>query len=227
LYVRAQAAATTPAQILDQHIAGFFRAARQLGLPAAEVRARVAEWLAAPPPDRLLVIDPDAEVRKILVAEVAAATGLAVAEASLEDCAKAGIFAGAVPLCRPSKTAAVRALVPTGIELVTLQIRSANTWLAPWLPAPQGHLIGVASRWPEFLATARTMLTAAGLPMDAMVFRDARRARWQSGLEQAAAILCDAYTASLPGFPKRPHVIVFPLLADGACSRLAALCGQA
>src|ERR1700733_11597098 len=38
-------------QQIDFHIAGFFRAARELGLPAAEVRARVAQWLAAPPPD--------------------------------------------------------------------------------------------------------------------------------------------------------------------------------
>src|SRR5579863_9994264 len=35
---------TTPAQILDQHISGFFRAVRELALPASEVRARVAEW---------------------------------------------------------------------------------------------------------------------------------------------------------------------------------------
>ena len=40
---------STPAQILDQHIATFFRAVRELGLPAAEVRGRVAQWLASPP----------------------------------------------------------------------------------------------------------------------------------------------------------------------------------
>src|ERR1700722_14311084 len=65
VYVRAQMEpATTPEQILDQHIAGFFRAVRELKLPADAVRARVAEWLAAPAPDHLLLIDPDAAVRE-------------------------------------------------------------------------------------------------------------------------------------------------------------------
>jgi DNA-binding transcriptional regulator YhcF (GntR family) len=49
---------STPEQILDGHIAGFFRAVRELHLPEETVRARVAEWLAAPRPDHFLVIDP-------------------------------------------------------------------------------------------------------------------------------------------------------------------------
>jgi DNA-binding transcriptional regulator YhcF (GntR family) len=222
VYVRQKAASpTTPAQMLDHHIAGFFRAARDLKLPAAEVRARVAEWLAAPPPDHLLLIDDDPELRRILLTEIRSATSIPVAEATPEECAGGKILAGAIPLCRPSRTATVRKLLPPGIELVTLQIRSAHAWLSPWLPAPEGHLIGVASRWPEFLETARTMLIAAGISTDALVFRDVRQARWRNGLEQATAILCDAHTAALPTLPQRPHTIVFPLLADAARVELA------
>lgn len=55
---------TTPEQILDQHIAGFFRALRDLGLPAAVVRARLADWLVAPPPDHLLLIESDPKFRR-------------------------------------------------------------------------------------------------------------------------------------------------------------------
>jgi DNA-binding transcriptional regulator YhcF (GntR family) len=222
VYVRSKAVPpSTPAQMLDHHIAGFFRAARDLKLPAAEVRARVAEWLAAPPPDHLLLIDPDPELRRILLTEIRAATSFPVAEASPEECADGAVLVGAIPVCRPSKTAMVRALLPAGVELITLQIRSATAWLSPWLPAPQGHLIGVASRWPEFLATARTMLIAAGIPVEALVFRDVRQTRWRHGLEQATAILCDAHTAGLATFPSKPHTIVFPLLADAARVELA------
>jgi GntR family transcriptional regulator len=221
VYVRKRAAgAATPAQVLDRHIAAFFRAARELKLPPAEVRARVAEWLAAPPPDHFLLIDPEAELRRILVAEIRSATSFPVAEATPEECARPGALLGAVPLCRPSKTAMVRALLPPGVELVTLQIRSAQTWLSPWLPAPEGHLIGVASRWPEFVETAKTMLVAGGLPAETLVCRDVRQRRWREGLEQVTAVLCDAHTASLPEFPARPHVIVFPLLADAAMAEL-------
>ena len=56
VYVRANAdPPTTPEQILDQHIAGFFRAVRELSLPAPAIRARVADWLIAPPPDHFLL----------------------------------------------------------------------------------------------------------------------------------------------------------------------------
>jgi DNA-binding transcriptional regulator YhcF (GntR family) len=222
VYVRANTAGpSTPAQMLDHHIAGFFRAARELKLPAAEVRARVAEWLAAPPPDHLLLIDPDAELRRILLVEIRKATSFPVAEASPEECADRAILVGAIPVCRPSKAAMVRALLPAGVELVTLQIRSANAWLSPWLPAPQGHLIGVASRWPEFLTTAQTMLIAAGIPAEALVLRDVRQARWRHGLEQVTAILCDAHTAGLPTLPQKPYTIEFSLLADAARAELA------
>src|SRR5271163_2897163 len=58
IYVRAHVEPpSTPEQLLDHHIAGFFRAARELGLPAETVRARVAEWLVAPPPDHFVLID--------------------------------------------------------------------------------------------------------------------------------------------------------------------------
>ena len=224
VYVRQKSAPpSTPAQRLDHHIAGFFRAAHELKLPPAQVRARVAEWLAAPPPDHFLLIDPDPELRRILLTEIGQATAFPVAEASPEQCAEPLALAAAIPLCRPSKATLVRGLLPAGIELVVLPIRSANAWLSPWLPAPRGHLIGVASRWPEFLATAQTMLIAAGIPAEALLLRDARRARWHKGLEQATAVLCDAHTAALPSFPAKPHRIVFPLLADTARELLTGL----
>ncbi len=148
---------STPEQILDYHIAGFFRAVRELNLPSRFVRNRVAQWLAAPPPDHLLLIDPDPELSRILLTEIRQATTSPVKSISLEECAILANLAGAIPLCRPSKTKTIRELLPYGIELITLQIRSANGWLTPWLPVPQGHLFGVASHWPEFLSMAQTV----------------------------------------------------------------------
>ena len=75
-------------------------------------------------------------------------------------------------------------------------------------------LIGVASAWPEFITTARTMLIAAGLDSETIIYRDVRKPRWNRGLEQSGAILCDAHTATLPAFPKQAKPIVFQLLAD-------------
>jgi len=187
-----------------------------MGLPAAAVRARVLEWLAAPPPDHFVVVDPDPGLRRILLTELRQVTGWEVREASPETCKNRRTLAAAIPLCRPSKATLVRAALPKGVELVTLPIRSPTGWLSPWLPAPKGHLVGVVSRWPEFLDGARTMLIAAGLPPEALVFRDPRSPSWRRGLEHVTAILCDSYTATLPTLPEQPFRIIFPLLADTA-----------
>lgn len=226
VYVCANAEApSTPEQILDQHIAGFFRAVRELNLPSTAIRKRVAEWLVSPPPDHFLLIDPDPEMRRILITEIRRLTSFPVTGGTLEDCARPESLTAAVPLCRPSKTKIVRAALPSGIELITLKIRSANTWLVPWLPSLEGELVGIASHWPEFLEFSRTMLVAAGLSPEALIIRDARLPRWRRGLDQTAAVICDAYTASEHSFRGKPRTIVFPLLADSTQAELSGFAG--
>jgi GntR family transcriptional regulator len=178
------------------------------------------QWLASPPPDHFLLIDPDPELRQILLTELRAATSWPVAESSPTECCNRKTLTAAVPLCRPSQAKVVRAALPKGIELVPLPTRSANAWLSPWLPAPRGHLVAVVSHWPEFLERARAMLIAAGLSPDTLLFRDARKPRWRRGLEEVTAILCDSYTAALPTLPQKPFHIVYTLLADTAADEL-------
>jgi GntR family transcriptional regulator len=205
---------TTEARV-DAYIGEFFRRAQELGLSTTALRKRMAEWVAAPAPDHWLLIDPDTEVRRILLIELRGATEREVCDCSIEDCNVAAL-AGAIVCCRPSQEPAVRAAVPIGIELVVLPITSANQWLVPWMPAPRGLLIAVVSHWPEFLDKARTMLAAAGVPAEALIFCDARKPQWQRGLENASGILCDAYTASAAKLPKGPEIVVFPILAANA-----------
>jgi DNA-binding transcriptional regulator YhcF (GntR family) len=227
VYVRRQKdPAPTPEQLLDQRIARFVREVRSLGIPRATVRRRLREWLDSPPPDRLVLVDSDIELRRILLAELGGSDNGAapIAALSIEDCARPDAVRGAIFLSRPSQAGAVRAVLPPGAELITLPIRSANQWLAPWLPAPSGHLVGIVSRWEGFLTTAHTMLIAAGLPAEALLFRDARKAQWRRGLEQVSVILCDTVTATLPELAGKPRVVVFPLLAEGARDTIARSC---
>jgi GntR family transcriptional regulator len=84
------------------------------------------------------------------------------------------------------------------------------------MPALQGLLVAVTSHWPEFLDKARTMLAAAGMPAEALIFCDARKPQWQRGIANASGVLCDAYTASAAKLPRGPQIVVFPLLAANA-----------
>ena len=205
----------TPEQVLDVHIAGFFRAVRELGLPEQTVRAQVARWLATPPPDHLLLIEPDGKLADILVTELRAMTNLRVKVIAPEACrANRKCLLGAVPLCRPTRRMVVQEAIGLGMELLVLPINSAVTWLTPLVGTAPGHLIAVVSHWPEFLENARVMLLAAGVAGDALLLTDANGEGWARGVGSASAIVCDAYTALQPELPGKPKRLVFPLLAE-------------
>lgn len=217
VYIKSDATpSSTPEQILDQHIAAFFRAVRELRLPAAAIRQRVAEWIASPPPDHFLLIEPDADAREILLTEIRQLADWPVLGVSVEAAAKPDALLGVVPLCRTGQEKSVRTALPAGIELITLAIRSANKWLDPELPSLTGNLIGVVSAWDDFRDASKTMLAAAGIDPDLLLMRNPRRPHWHRGLDQTSAIICDAHSAATRELPKGPRVFVFSVLADTA-----------
>jgi hypothetical protein len=111
--------------------------------------------------------------------------------------------------------------MPPGTELLILQIRSVPASLAGYLPAPSGALVGVASRWQEFLKVARAVPTAAGFHPDSLVFRDARDPDWQRGLIETVAVVCDVLPAA--ELPSGVHAIPFALLSEARSQNCAAL----
>lgn len=218
VYVRASKpeTASSPALALDQMIARLFRSARKLGASLPALRSRLRQWLELQPPDHFLLIEPDEELRKILAAETARAVTFPVRSCGVEDCPKNAD--GGIPIMLPNRTATVRQLLPAGTELVELQVRSVPTSLVGYLPAPKGTLVGVASRWPEFLKVARAVLNAAGFHPDSLVFRDAREPNWQRGLKQTAAVVCDSLIAA--ELPSGCRAIPFSLLSEASIAEL-------
>ena len=218
VYVRERKPELAPssALALDQLIARLFRSTRELGAPLSTVRSRLRQWLELQPPDHFLLIEPDEELRQILSAEIRQAVTFPVQSCGLHDCPKT--LDGAIPVVLPNRTAAVQQALPESADVLTLQVRSVPTSLAGWLPAPSGTLIGIASGWPNFLKLARTILHAAGFHPDALVFRDARKASWQRGLQQTAAVVCDTLTATL--LPAGCRAIPFPLLSESSIAEL-------
>jgi len=218
VYVRANKPPVPPssALALDQVIAGLSRSARKLGVSLPALRSRLRQWLELQPPDHFVLIEPDDELRKILIAEIGQTVTFPIQSCTLQDCTK--FIKGGIPVALPNRAPAIRQLLPAGTELLTLQVSSVPTSLGEWLPAPTGALVGVASRWPEFLKVARTLLTAAGFDPDSLVFRDAREADWQRGLKQTAAVVCDTSTAK--ELPRGCRAIPFPLLSDASIAEL-------
>lgn len=218
VYVRAQKPELPlpSALALDQAMANLLRAARRLGVSLPALRDRLRQWLELQPPDHFLLIEPDEELRRILAAEMQQAVAFSVKSCSFEDCAKSAD--GGIPVVLPNRIGSVRQLLPAGSELLTLQVRSVPASLEGWLPAPSGTLVGVASRWPDFLKLARTILSAAGFHPDSLILRDVRKPTWQRGLKQAAAVICDSVTAK--ELPEGCRAIPFTLLSEASIAEL-------
>lgn len=217
VYVRASKPemASSPSLALDQLIARLFRSARKMGVTLPAVRVRLKQWLELQPPDHFLLIEPDEELRTILESEIERAVTFPVRSCAPEQCPKA---MDGVPVVLPNRVATVKPLLPEGTELLTLQLRSVPAALSGYLPAPQKALVGIASRWPEFLRVARALLTAAGFHPDSLVFRDARETEWQNGLKETAAVVCDSVTAAQ--LPAGCRAIPFALLSEQSIAEL-------
>jgi DNA-binding transcriptional regulator YhcF (GntR family) len=218
VYVRTDtpASAPLPTDYLDRLIANLIQTARTLGLSPEALTQRLAAALNQPAHSTLLFLESDPGLQCIVLAELAQVRTLPIHTATLPlpppGPALDELLAGALPVVLPSKAESVRAALPPNTPLHILKIRSVPQSLANWLPAPTDSLVGIVSHWPQFLETARIMLISAGFHPDALLLRDTNQPLWSHGLEQTAAVVCDAHTATI--LPPTLNRIPFNLLAD-------------
>jgi GntR family transcriptional regulator len=203
---------------LDQLISTLFQIAREKGHSLGEIQSRVKRWLEIQPPDHFLVIEPDIELRNILMQEIKEATGFRVSGASFEDCADPLALAGAAPVSMFAQAEKARALLPPNASLTELRLRSVPASLASQERPSPDALVTVVSRWAEFLKWARTILVAAAIDPDALSFRDARDAGWQKGIASSALVITDALTATM--LPPNCRARVFRIISDASLDEL-------
>jgi GntR family transcriptional regulator len=220
VYVRSRErqAPDDPDTALDQFIADLFRSARDRGIPLRRVHNRLRRWLTLHPPDHFAVIEPDEELGRILTTEIEAAVEFPAVTLTPEACREPEALTGAIPVVLLSKYEALRAALPPGAECVALNVRSVPGSLADWMPIPADALIVVASRWQGFLKWARVMLVSAGAHPDSVELRDARRARWRHGLDEATIVIADVVTAA--NVPRGCRILTFPMIAETSIEAL-------
>ena len=201
---------------LDQLIARFFRNLRAEGYSLADIQAGVQRSFSTQRPDHFLLLEPDPELREILVAEVTTATKVNVKGAGPDDLA--GALTGAAPLVLYGHMNAFADRIAPKTDVLVLHSASVVERMRGQTRPPSDALVAVVSRWPEFLRWARTMLVAAGLDADALSFRDARERNWEKGLRSAAFVITDSLMA-----PQRPagcEVKVFRVLAESSLKEI-------
>jgi DNA-binding transcriptional regulator YhcF (GntR family) len=214
----------SPEMAIDHMIVDLAGKARKLGASQALLTARLRRWLALEPPSRWLVIEPDPELRRIVITEMQLALSLPVIGCSPEECCKPGMLEGSITTVLPSKAAAVRKLLPPGNELTTLKVHPVTaelqTHLQRYMPEHSTDLVGIASRWADFQRIAQTMLVAIGLAPECLLVRDATKPGWKRGLEAASAVVCDAAIAQ--ELTSECFPIVFRLFDESSIADLRA-----
>jgi GntR family transcriptional regulator len=207
---------------VDQLIGELVVKARKRGASDSLLRDRLRRWLAMDPPARWLVIEPDPELRRIVMHEMEEALTLPVTGCAPEDSASNEAVERSLPVVLPSKADAVSKLLPAGAALTVLQVQPASlellAHLKRYLPEHAGDLIGIASCWSEFQRIAQTMLVAAGFTPESLLVRDATRPGWKRGLEATTGVVCDGLTAQ--ELPKDVHAVCFHLLAPASIAQL-------
>lgn len=207
---------------VDQLIIELVARARRLGASDRIVRERFMSWLAMAPPRRWLLIEPDIELRKIVMLELEDVLLFPVEGCTPQDCSAPEILDGAVALVLPSKASAVRKLLPAGMELTTLEVSPVGpeleSHLKRYLPEHKSDLIAVASRWTDFRRNTQTMLLAVGLKPENLLVRDATQPGWKRGLGATSGVVCDSAIAR--ELPKGCFPLVYRLIANGSIEQL-------
>jgi DNA-binding transcriptional regulator YhcF (GntR family) len=201
---------------LDQLIGRFFRNLREEGYSLSEIQASVQRSLSMQRPDHFLLLEPDPELRQILVAEIVRATNVKVQGVGPEEVD--GAMAGAAPLVLYGHMGEFVDRMKSGTEPIVLHSASIVESMRGQTRPPRDALVAVVSRWPEFLRWARTMLVAAGLDADALSFRDARERNWEKGLRSAAFVITDSLMA--PRIPAGCEVKVYRVLAESSIKEI-------
>jgi DNA-binding transcriptional regulator YhcF (GntR family) len=183
---------------LDQLISAFLKMAREQGFTLSEIRSRVKGWLDFQPPDHLLVIEPDVELRRILLAEIREATSFPVLGAGLDACKDTSMLAGAAPVSMYGRADELKKALPLDVSCLLLRSGSAAELEKLQINLPFGLAVAVVSRWPDFLRWARAVLLARGLDAARLSFRDAREKHWRKGLRSCVVVTDMVTVAQLP-----------------------------
>lgn len=199
---------------LDDLIEQFFRAAKTRGFAQSQIRERFGARLARSSIEKILLIEPNQELRRILKIEVEAATDLPIVESAADEFISHPnqILAA---LAETSKTLAANK------RKIVLQINSVQNELRGKERPARHELIGVVSSWETFVNWSKMMLIAAGINRHQLVLRDARRADWQRGLTSCAFVIADSATARM--LPENIRTRVFRLIARETVAELRSL----
>jgi GntR family transcriptional regulator len=206
---------------LDLLIGEFFRSAQSHGFSKIEIEEHLQKWLSARAPETILVIEPDENLRAILIEEIQAATNFRVVGVSVEEFQNKYFNANAIITAMANKKANLESVLPNEKECIYLNARSVSNSMKDQTRPRSDNLIVVASGWNDFLILAKTVLVAANIEADSILLCSTKDTNWKKGLKDASMIICDLITAK--EFSGDERIRPFRLVSDDSLKELIQL----
>lgn len=193
-----------------QLVAGVFAELRNLGFDDDEIFERLARRRFDLNPNRVVLFEPDAELRRILTFELVEA-GFNVDSLPADTSAVRDI-GSTVLVAMFDERRRLEAMGSSSSKCVYLRGRSVASSLSAHTRPATDDLIGVASAWDGFLSMAKVILLAVNIEPGNLIVRSSSSDGWEKSVEQANMLICDSLTASR--LPDSAKLKVFRLISD-------------
>ena len=203
---------------LEPIIDRFLLEAAASGYTLPEVSQRLQQRLHAKKPTRVLLVESDIELQKILLAEIESATGCSVEGISFEDFSAVPEHDDLQITAMFDEKEKLGNILPPGRNCIFLRANSVPALLTGRERPSDSDLIAVVSGWERFLTLAKLFLLAANIEADTIITRSPDSPDWLDGLQIASLIICDSLTAKQ--FPSDSRIRVFPLIAEASLAEL-------
>jgi DNA-binding transcriptional regulator YhcF (GntR family) len=176
---------------LDRLILSFLNDARRRGFENQQIKTRLNLWLQAKKPQKIVIVESDADLSRILAGEIAAhfdapVSAVDSAKAERDGLARNSLIVSLSDLAESFSAPAA---------FVRLKLNSVQDSMRGKEKPGETDLVGVASHWEKFLRWSQTMLVAVGIGEENLVVRNAREADWKKGLDSCSFVITDSLTA--------------------------------
>lgn len=190
---RAGIASLAEAGGLDEMIRLALHTAYRKGFATPEIRAAVERWMAAVPPDRVMVVDPSLEMAELLAYEIRSAMGVPATPCTLDDLAREPTCAaGALTVVLPYHLDSARRAAPgIAVEVVTFEVSEADRKAIQAVPA--GSIVLLVCYAPTILPFASVFLRSLRgdeVVIEARLLSAPRE--WKRLVKAADLVLADA-----------------------------------
>jgi DNA-binding transcriptional regulator YhcF (GntR family) len=206
---------------LDEMIRIALHTAFSKGFNGVQVRAAVERWLAAVPPDRIVVVDPSREMGELLLHEIETSIGVPASSCTPGDLAREpALLSGALALMLPYHVETVRRLAPgAAVEVLTLEVTEADRRAIAGLPV--GSIVLVVSRSPTVLPFASVFMRS--LRGDEILVEPrllSAPKEWRRLVKAADMVFADGLSADAVRRAGARKLREFRVVTDAAVARL-------